>query len=155
MNIGGKHLFRLHSVFAGEAGGAEAAVGVLGQLDNVLRGEVAQRVGANDLVDLVHRAAGSDQKLLVGDVGAKVAGIFEGGCRNAEVTSFAPASRSSLMMRAEVVPRTMESSTSTTRLPLTVLVTTFSLMRTLFSRCFWLPWMKVRPMYLFLIKPMP
>lgn len=85
MNIGGKHLFRLHSVFAGEAGGAEAAVGVLGQLDDVLRGEVAQRVGANDLVDLVHRAAGSDQKLLVGDVGAKVAGIFEGGCRNAEV----------------------------------------------------------------------
>ena len=65
MNIGGKHLFRLHSVFAGETGGAEAAVGVLGQLDDVLRGEVAQRVGTNDLVDLVHRAAGSDQKLLV------------------------------------------------------------------------------------------
>lgn len=78
MNIGGKHLFRLYGVFAGEAGGAEAAVGVLGQLDDVLRGEVAQRVGANDLVDLVHRAAGSDQKLLVGDVGAEVAGIFEG-----------------------------------------------------------------------------
>ena len=32
MNIGGKHLFRLHSVFAGEAGGAEAAVGILGQI---------------------------------------------------------------------------------------------------------------------------
>ena len=53
MNIGGKHLFRLYGVFAGEAGGAETAVGVLGQLDDVLRGEVAQRVGTDDLVDLV------------------------------------------------------------------------------------------------------
>ena len=59
------------------------------------------------------------------------------------------------MMRAEVVPRTMESSIRTTRLSRTVLAMTFSLMRTLFSRCFWLPWMKVRPMYLFLMKPMP
>ena len=64
---------------------------------------------------------------------------MKGGADTRKWTSAAPASRSSLMMRAEVVPRTMESSTSTTRLPFTVLDTTFSLMRTLFSRCFWLP----------------
>ena len=64
---------------------------------------------------------------------------MNGGADTIKCTSVAPASRSNLMMRADVVPRTMESSTSTTRLPLTVLETTFSLMRTLFSRCFWLP----------------
>ena len=37
-------------------------------------------------------------------------------------------------LRAQVVPRTMESSTSTTRLPFTVAATGFSLMRTMFSR---------------------
>ena len=70
-------------------------------------------------------------------------------------TSVAPASRSSCTMRAQVVPRTMLSSTSTTRLPLTVAETGFSLMRTLFSRSDWVGWMKVLPMYLFLMKPMP
>ena len=43
------------------------------------------------------------------------------------------------MVRALVVPRTMESSTSTTRLPLTVEEMAFSLMRTLLSRWAWLP----------------
>ena len=84
MNIGGKHLFRLHGVLAGEAGSAEAAVRVLGQPDDVLRRKVAQRVGPDDLVDLIHRAAGGDQQLLVGDVGAEIAGIFEGGRGNTE-----------------------------------------------------------------------
>ena len=54
-----------------------------------------------------------------------------------------------------VVPRTMESSTSTTRRPFTVSAMGFSLMRTVFSRSFWLGWMNVRPMYLFFKKPMP
>ena len=70
-------------------------------------------------------------------------------------TSVAPASRRRLTIWAEVVPRTMESSMSTTRLPSTVERTAFSLMRTLCCRCFWLGWIKVRPIYLFLIKPMP
>ena len=139
MNIGGKHLFRLHGVLAGEAGSAEAAVRVLGQSDDVLRRKVAQRVGPDDLVDLVHRAAGGDQQLLVGDVGAEIAGIFEGGRGNTEVDFLRSGVPQQLDDAGEVVPRTMESSTSTTRLPLTVLDTTFSLMRTLFSRCFWLP----------------
>ena len=59
------------------------------------------------------------------------------------------------MVRALVVPRTMESSTSTTRLPATVEEIAFNLMRTLLSRWAWEPWMKVRPTYLFLIKPTP
>ena len=45
-----------------------------------------------------------------------------------------------LTMWAEVVPRTMESSMSTTRLPSTVDLTALSLMRTLFCRCFWVGW---------------
>ena len=45
--------------------------------------------------------------------------------------------------------------TSTTRLPLTVAETGFSLMRTLFSLSDWVGCIKVRPMYLFLMKPMP
>ena len=53
------------------------------------------------------------------------------------------------------VCRTMESSTSTTRLPATVEEIAFNLMRTLLSRWAWDPWMKVRPTYLFLIKPTP
>ena len=57
--------------------------------------------------------------------------------------------------RAEVVPRTMESSTRTTRLSRTVAVTAFSLMRTLSARWFWVGWMKVRPIYVFLIRPIP
>ena len=52
-----------------------------------------------------------------------------------------------------VVPRTMESSTSTTRLPLTIVRTAESFMRTPFSRSSCEGWMNVRPMYLFLISP--
>ena len=63
-------------------------------------------------------------------------------------TSVAPASRKSRTMRAQVVPRTMESSTSTTRLPFTVAETGLSLMRTRFSRSDCVGWMNVRPMYL-------
>ena len=70
-------------------------------------------------------------------------------------TSVDPASRSICTICREVVPRTMESSTSTTRRPFTVSAMGFSLMRTVFSRSFWLGWMNVRPMYLFFKKPMP
>ena len=68
-------------------------------------------------------------------------------------TSVAPASLSIVTMRREVVPRTIESSTSTTRLPLTIVRTAESFMRTPFSRSSCEGWMNVRPMYLFLISP--
>ena len=153
MDIGGKHLLRPHGILAGKAGSAETAFCVLGQLHHMLGGQVAQGIGPDDLIDLLHIAARGHQQLLVGDVGAEVAGIFERGGRDPEVDFLCTGIPQQL--DDAVVPRTMESSTSTTRLPLTVLDTTFSLMRTLFSRCFWLPWIKVRPMYLFLMKPMP
>ncbi|MNY80428.1 hypothetical protein D3C86_2214600 [compost metagenome] len=60
-------------------------------------------------------------------------------------TSLAPASRSILTIRSEVVPRTMESSIITTRLPSTTLRTADSFIFTPFSRSSWLGWMKVRP----------
>ena len=68
-------------------------------------------------------------------------------------TSSAPASLSIATMRREVVPRTIESSTSTTRLPRTIDRTADSFIRTPFSRSSCLGWMNVRPMYLFLIRP--
>ena len=69
--------------------------------------------------------------------------------------SFAPALRSRSMVRRQVVPRTMESSISTTRLPPTTERMGFSLILTSFSRISCVGEIKVRPMYLFLIKPMP
>ena len=56
-------------------------------------------------------------------------------------------------MRREVVPRTIESSTNTTRLPRTMVRTAESFIRTPFSRSSCEGWMKVRPMYLFLMSP--
>ena len=61
-------------------------------------------------------------------------------------TSVAPASLSIVTMRREVVPRTIESSTSTTRLPLTIERTAESFIFTPFSRIACDGWMKVRPM---------
>ena len=68
-------------------------------------------------------------------------------------TSVAPASRSILTILSDVVPRTMESSTITTLLPLTIDLTGESFIFTPFSRRDWVGRMNVRPTYLLLIKP--
>ena len=52
VNIGRKHTFRLYGILAGKAGGAETAFCIFGKLDNVFVGKVAQRIGADDLIDL-------------------------------------------------------------------------------------------------------
>ena len=110
-----------------------------GQLLHMLNAQIAQRVRPDQLVDLLDGVAGGNQVFLVGNVGAEVARVGERRGADAVVYLAAPASRSRRMVRALVVPRTMESSTSTTRLPLTVDVMAFSLMRTLLSRWAWLP----------------
>ena len=51
----------------------------------MLGGQVAQGIGPDDLIDLLHIAARGHQQLLVGDVGAEVAGVFERGGRDPEV----------------------------------------------------------------------
>jgi len=61
-------------------------------------------------------------------------------------TSFAPASRKLLTRAREVVPRTMESSTTTTRFPATISLIRFSFTRTSKSRMSWLGCKNVRPM---------
>ncbi len=68
-------------------------------------------------------------------------------------TSVAPASRSIRTMQRLVVPRTIESSTMTTRLPSTILRTGDSFIFTPCSRSSCEGWMNVRPTYRFLIKP--
>ncbi len=60
-------------------------------------------------------------------------------------TSAAPASLSMPTIWPQVVPRTMESSIITTRLPSTASRRGFSLTRTLDTRLFWPGLMKVRP----------
>ena len=60
-------------------------------------------------------------------------------------TSAAPASRSMLTIACMVVPRTMESSTTTSRLPSMFSRRGLSLTRTLALRWAWLGAMNVRP----------
>ena len=61
-------------------------------------------------------------------------------------TSAAPARRSSSMIRREVVPRTIESSTSATRLPSSTCRMGLNLSLMPDSRSRWVGWMKVRVM---------
>ena len=69
-----------------------------------------------------------------------------GGDATLRCISLAPASRIILMSLRLVVPLTIESSTTTTRLPASVSATGLYLMRTFrsLSDCF--GWMNVRPM---------
>ncbi len=59
--------------------------------------------------------------------------------------SLAPASRICFIFSRVVVPRTIESSTTTTRLPATISATTLSFRRTAARRSCWVGLMKVRP----------
>ena len=59
-------------------------------------------------------------------------------------TSVAPASLSMRTICLDVVPRTMESSTITTRRPATLSESAFSFMRTPISRISCVGWMNVR-----------
>ena len=68
-----------------------------------------------------------------------------GGAAEANVTDSAPASRAIWMISLLVVPRTIESSTSSTFLPLNSLGMALSYWRTLFLRTAWPGMMKVRP----------
>jgi len=80
-------------------------------------------------------------------------GCLIGGEQEAKVTFFAPASRAMMMISLEVVPLTIESSTSMTCLPSNSECMAFSFLRT---ACFLMAcpgMMKVRPMYLFLMNP--
>src|SRR5215831_16656582 len=76
-----------------------------------------------------------------------------GGLETRMCTSRAPARRITSMMRRDVVPRTIESSTATTRLPRSDRRSGFSFSITPASRRDWSGWMNVRLMYLDLISP--
>jgi hypothetical protein len=75
-----------------------------------------------------------------------------GGDDTRTCTSVAPASRSTATSWRIVVPRTIESSTTTTRLPATS-SSGLNLSLIPCSRSPWSGWMKVRPTYRFLISP--
>ena len=69
--------------------------------------------------------------------------------------SFAPASRRSFTILPLVVPLTIESSTKTTRFPDTVSSTALSFILTWSTLVSCPGEMKVLPIYLFFIRPMP
>ena len=73
-------------------------------------------------------------------------GFQQGGELIRKWTSLAPASRSMLTIRSQVVPRTMESSSITIRFPFTAVTSGLSLIRTLLRRSCWVGLIKVRPM---------
>ncbi|MNN18657.1 hypothetical protein D3C81_1318730 [compost metagenome] len=72
-------------------------------------------------------------------------GYFTGGAAEAKITLLAPASRAICTISNEVVPRTMESSTISTFLPLNSTPMALSFWRTDFLRAAWPGMMKVRP----------
>ena len=75
----------------------------------------------------------------------QLAAMAEAGVAAEAVRSVAPASRSACMRRCEVVPRMMESSTTTIRLPATTCGMTASLESTLCWRFSLVGIIKVRP----------
>ncbi len=124
-------------VFAGEAAVAEAAGGFRRDLVQRVQAEKAQAVCTDQRADLLHRVPAGDQVVLVWNVRAEIAGETNGGAEERICTSAAPASRSRDTICREVVPRTIESSIMTTRLPCTQLRSAPSLMRTACSRLCW------------------
>ena len=68
-----------------------------------------------------------------------------GGLEMRTCTSAAPASRSIRTSARWVLPRTIESSTTTMRLPLMTSLSGLSFSRMPSWRIVWLGWMKVRP----------
>ena len=80
-------------------------------------------------------------------------GAVKGGAHTRICTSAAPALRSWAMIRLLVVPRTMLSSINTTRFPVTTELMGLSFKSTPASRSSCVGAIKVRPIYLFLVKP--
>ncbi|CAM5739892.1 hypothetical protein SALBM311S_04878 [Streptomyces alboniger] len=70
-------------------------------------------------------------------------------------TSAAPASRSMRTRARWVLPRTIESSTTTRRLPLMTSFSGFSFSLIPSWRIVWEGWIDVRPTYAFLTRPAP
>lgn len=141
-------------VCAAEAGGAEAAASLC-DLQEVLYTKIAQGIHTDDLRDFLHCVVVCNQVFRLVNVRAIVAGGDKGGALTLMWISLAPARRSRSITPRQVVPRTMESSISTMRFPSTSARMGLSLRLTPISRSSWVGEMNVRPMYLFLVKPMP
>ena len=111
-----------------------------------LERQVAERVHAQVVADLLHRLERADELAPAGRVDAVEAGVGDGRRADAEVDlPRARARRSRRTSLRLVVPRTMESSTTTTRRPSRASRTGLNLIRTLESRPDCCGWMKVRP----------
>src|SRR4051812_17352335 len=135
----------LDQVLAGEARVAEAARLRLGSLVHPFAREIPERVGGDVPGDLLLGVRGGDQLAAHRRVDAVVAGPAGGGALMRRCTSRAPASRIILTIFRDVVPRTMESSTTMTRLPRTTAGTGLSLSFTPKWRMDCEGSMKVRP----------
>ena len=105
---------------------------------------MGKRGRADLLPGLLDRPAGRDELVVVAEVDPVEAGETIGGDETRTCTSVAPPSKSIATSWRIVVPRTIESSTTTTRLPDTSSSgLNFSLIPC--SRSPWSGWMNVRP----------
>ena len=108
--------------------------------------EIADAIRAEILADLSIVYLVGDELFRIGKIDAVMAGEACGGQLTRMCTSLAPASRRFTTRARAVVPRTIESSTTTTRFPATASLIRFSFTRTLKSRMSCVGWRKVRPM---------
>jgi hypothetical protein len=133
-------------VFTGEAGVTEAIRPARNGLQHAVQRQVAERIDANELRDLVDRVVGGDQFFPIGRVDAVVARSDDGrDCSRACAPHAPRAANQRATSPRVVVPRTMESSTITTLLPASNSRTGLNFTFTLASRPACVGWMKVRP----------
>ena len=115
---------------------------------------MVREVGPDVAADLLDREVGR-QQLALSPVSMPEARQRWGGDMIRRWTSAAPDWRSMATTARVVVPRTMESSTTTSRLPSMFSRSGLSFIRTAMSRISWLGAMNVRPMYRFFTSPSP
>ena len=141
-------------VLAVEARAAERPCGATGGRDHPFEREVAERIGADVRADLLDGEVGRDQLLPRRHVDAVEARPLDRRARDADVDLGGARPRGGpATICFVVVPRTIESSTTTRRLPRIESGIGFSFSFTPRSRRDCDGWMKVRPTYRFLSEP--
>ena len=104
-----------------------------------------QRIGADERAHAFEVVIGGQELVALGRIDAVIVGMVIGGDAMRMCTSRAPASRIICTIFTEVVPRTIESSISTMRLPATTARLALCLRRTPSARMCCVGSMKVRP----------
>ena len=117
-----------------------------GRVEHTLNGQVAHTVDAKEVSNLIDVPVVGQQLFLGGEIDTIVARVSDGRATDTHVDLFGARPREGcLILPRVVVPRTIESSTTTTRLPATTSWITASFSLTANSRSFCSGEMNVRP----------